>query len=83
MNQRKVILDYVERYGYVIAEDAYYIDAQTSGYTVDKSLAFFDRQNYNRMIDDIRRGKLDIILLKDDATIFENPNGDGLMITLK
>ena len=64
-NQRKVILDYADRFGYVIAEDAYYIDAQTSGYTVDESLAFFDRQSYNRMIDDIRSGKLDIVLLKD------------------
>lgn len=62
-NQRKVILDYAERNGLTIG--AFYVDAQTSGYTVDDSLAFFDRENYNRMMDDIRGGKLTTVLLKD------------------
>lgn len=64
-NQRKVILDYASKKGYIIPDDAFYIDAQTSGYVVDESLAFFDRENYNRMMEDIRSGKLNIVLLKD------------------
>ena len=48
---------YAESFGYVIAMDTYDIDAQTSGYTIDESLAFFDRQSYNRKVNDIRQAR--------------------------
>jgi site-specific DNA recombinase len=64
-NQRKVILGYAKSNGLTISEDAFYIDDQTSGYVVDESLAFFDRKNWNRMMEDIRNKKLQMVLLKD------------------
>ncbi len=66
-NQRKIVTDYAFANG--LSVDEFYIDPKTSGFIVDESLAFFDREHYNRMITDLKNGKLEMVLIKDHTRL--------------
>ncbi len=55
-NQRTIVLDYIKRQGWELIDT--YIDDGLTGTN-------FDRPNFQRMIDDVRIGKINCIVVKD------------------
>lgn len=58
-NQRKILTDYVSEQGWTIYDE--YIDDGISGVS-------FDRPGVQRMLDDAKAGKINLILCKDTAS---------------
>ena len=62
-NQRQMLISYAEEKGWNVRE--IYIDDGYSGTT-------FDRPNFKRMIEDIERGKINMVLTKDLSRLGRN-----------
>jgi DNA invertase Pin-like site-specific DNA recombinase len=69
-SQQDIINEYADGKGWTVSN--IYIDDNCSGYTLD-------RPAYNRMIDEVERGNIDVILTKDLSRIGRN-NGKVLVL---
>lgn len=60
--QKAMLAQYAREHGFLVVET--YVDDGWSGLN-------FDRPDFNRMLDDIEAGKIDVVITKDDCVILE------------
>lgn len=71
--QKAMLTQYAKEHNFLVVE--VYVDDGWSGLN-------FDRPDFNRMLDDIEAGKIDVVITKDDCVILElnseSPENTGL-----
>lgn len=65
--QKAMLTQYAKEQGFLVVE--IYVDDGYSGLN-------FDRPSFNRMLDDIEAGKIDVVITKDDCVIIEPTQKD-------
>lgn len=65
--QKAMLTQYAKEHGFLIVE--VYVDDGWSGLN-------FQRPDFNRMLDDIEAGKIDVVITKDDCVIIEPTQKD-------
>lgn len=68
-NQRMLIMDYLKKHPEITVVDEYVDDGFTG--------ANFERPDFNRMIDDVKRGRIDCIVVKDLSRFGREYIGSG------
>ena len=70
--QKRIIKDYANTRNWIIEDNDFYIDDNVSGYT-------FNRPEFSKMIEELKKGKIDIVIAKDLSRIGRN-NGRVLVL---
>lgn len=70
--QKRIIKDYAKSRNWIIEDKDFYIDDNVSGYT-------FNRPEFSKMIEDVKGGKIDVVIAKDLSRIGRN-NGRVLVL---
>ncbi len=70
--QKRIIKDYAKSRNWNIEDKDFYIDDNVSGYT-------FNRPEFSKMIEDVKGGKIDVVIAKDLSRIGRN-NGRVLVL---
>lgn len=65
--QKAMLTQYAKEHSFLVVE--IYVDDGYSGLN-------FDRPSFNRMLDDIEAGKIDVVITKDDCVIIEPTQKD-------
>ena len=70
--QKRIIKDYASTRNWIIEDKDFYIDDNVSGYT-------FNRPEFTKMLEKVKRGKIDVVIAKDLSRIGRN-NGKVLVL---
>ena len=68
--QKRIIIDYASSRNWIVSE--FYIDDNVSGYT-------FNRPEFSKMIENVKDGKIDVVISKDLSRVGRN-NGKVLVL---
>ena len=70
--QKRIIKEYASTRNWIISDDNFYIDDNVSGYT-------FNRPEFPKMMEKVKRGQIDVVIAKDLSRIGRN-NGKVLVL---